>query len=126
MQFDPARLAAALRADNAAFREALDAVALEQRKAETTLEAKNARLADAKRINAACGRIYEGFFLLADRADLLDRFRRALRRGTRRGASSTGDASPVPGAGQAQDGEPSQDDEPPQDGEPDGEVFEAG
>ena len=96
LQFDPGRLAAELSSDNAAFRAALDAVALEQRKAETTLQAKEARLADAKRIDAACGRIYEGFFLLADRADLLDRFRRAVRRGNRRGAAGTGDARIAP------------------------------
>ncbi len=113
LQFDPAALVSELRTDNAAFRQALDAVALQQRKAETSLEAKNARLDDAKRIDAACGRIYDGFFLLADRADLLDRFRRALRRSTRRAASSTGDPSPETEDG-SQDGEPDSDsdDEP--------------
>ncbi len=112
LQFDPAQLAAELASDNDAFREALDAVALEQRKAETTLEVKNARHAEATRIERACGRIYEGFFLLADRPDLLDRFRRALRRHSRRAAPITDDASPVPDEG------PIQDDEPPQGGEP--------
>ncbi len=104
MQFEPALLASELRTDNAAFRAALDAVALEQRRAETTLEAKDARIAESTRIAAACGRIYEGFFLLADRADLLDRFRRALRRRARRGASSTD----APDGGPPQDGEPSE------------------
>ncbi len=107
--FEPAALASELGIDNAAFREALDAVALEQRKAETTLEARNGRRDDAERIDAACGRIFGGLFLLADRADLLDRFRRALRRVTRRGASSTGDAPP--------DAAPEDGDSPPQDGE---------
>ncbi|MCP3957586.1 MAG: hypothetical protein GY719_07005 [bacterium] len=93
LQFDPARLSSELGADNAAFRLALDAVALEQRKAETTLETRNARLADAKRIDLACRRIYEGFFLLADRPDLLDRLGRALRR-VRRAVSSTSDEPP--------------------------------
>ncbi len=115
LQFDPTALASELRTDNAEFRQALDAVALERRKAETTLEVRNARLADAKLIDAACRRIYEGFFLLADRADLLDRLRRALRRSTRRTASVTGDASPE-SDGQP-DGEP--DTDPPQDDEPD-------
>lgn len=118
LEFDPARLASELGTDNAAFRAALDAVALEQRRAETTLQAKEARLADAKRIDAACGRIYEGFFLLADRADLLDRFRRALRRGNRRRAAASDDASPVPDAGPSEDGDSSEDDEPSEGGEP--------
>ena len=111
VQLDPAQLAAELRSDNAAFREALDAVALEQRKAEASLQVKEARLAESRRIDAACARIYEGFFLLADRADLLERFRRALRRRARRAASDSGDLPPVPEA-------PTQDGEPPQDGEP--------
>ena len=112
LQFDPVALASELRTDNVAFRQALDAVALEQRKAETTLEIKRARLADAERIDQACGRIYEGFFLLADRADLLDRLRRALRRGTRRTASSPGNASPEPNGDPTQDDDPQPDDEP--------------
>ncbi len=112
LQFDPVRLASELKADNVVFRAALDAVVLEQRKAETTLQVKDARIAEAKRIDRACGRIYEGFFLLADRADLLDRLRRALRR-TRRNASTTGDASPAPDGGEpAEDGEPFEDGEP--------------
>ncbi len=115
LQFDPTALASELRTDNAEFRQALDAVALGRRKAETTLEVKRAGLADAKRIDAAGGRIYEGFFLLADRADLLDRLRRALRRSTRRTASVAGDASPE-SDGQP-DGEP--DTDPPQDDEAD-------
>lgn len=110
LQFDPAQLAAELRADNAAFREALDAVALERRKSESTLEVKNARFDESKRIDAACGRIYEGFFLLADRPDLLDRLRRALRR-TRRGASGSGEASP-----EVEAGTPGED-QPPEGGE---------
>ena len=113
LQFDPAKLAAELAADNDAFRQALDAVALEQRKAEATLEVKNARIEEAKRIDAACTRIYEALFLLADRPDLLDRFRRALRRRTRRVASGADDTSPVPDGGAS-----SQNDEPSEDGEP--------
>lgn len=112
LQFDAKQMATELRSDNDAFREALDAVALEQRKAEATLAAKNAAHAEAKRIDAAFARIYEGFFLLADRGDLLEKFLRALRRRTRRGVSGNGDASPEPDAGPPQDGEPSQDDEP--------------
>ncbi len=96
LQFDPALLAAELEVDNTELRQALDAVALEQRKAETTLAAKQLRLDDAERIDDACRRIYEGFLLLADRGDLLDRLRRALRRGTRRSAASTDDGSPEP------------------------------
>ncbi len=130
LQFDPAQLAAELRSDNEAFREGLDAVALEQRKAEATLEVKNARHEEAERIDRACRRIYEGLFLLADRQDLADRLLRALRR-TRRVVSSGGsrgeapasshdEASPVPDDGPPRDGEP------PQDGEPvAGEPFEA-
>lgn len=122
LQFDPATLAAELAADNATFRTALDSVALEQRKAEATQQAKTERLADAKRIDAACSRIYEAFFLLADRADLLDRFRRALRRGTRRRAASTDDGSTAPGT------EPQTGAEPSEVGEPlaAGEATEAG
>jgi hypothetical protein len=106
VQFDPAQLAAELRSDNAAFREALDAVALEQRRAEASLQAKDARLTEATRIDAACARIYVGLFLLADRRDLAARFLRALRR-TRRRASSAGDPSPLPDSGPSPDGEPS-------------------
>ena len=117
LQFDPAQLASELRTDNVAFRAALDDVALEQRKAEASLEVKKARFNDAQRIDRACQRIYEGFFLLADRADLADRFRRALR--ARRGTSSTGDAAtPAPDAEPPLDGEPTQDGEPRQDLEP--------
>ncbi|MCP3956291.1 MAG: hypothetical protein GY719_00410 [bacterium] len=108
LQFDPGRLASELETDNTAFRDALDTVALEQRKAEASLAVKKARLDDAERIDAACGRIYEGFFLLADRADLADRLRRALRRVTRRGAAGTDDTSPEPEADPAEDGEPSE------------------
>ncbi len=112
LQFDPAQLASELASDNDAFREALDAVVLEQRRAETTLEVKNARLAEATRIDRACRRIYEGFFLLADRPDLLDRFRRALRRRTRRATSDAGDAStggePTPSGEPSPGGEPSE------------------
>ncbi len=104
LEFDPAQLASELRTDNAAFRAALDAVALEQRKAEASLKVKNAQIVDAKRIDRACQRIYEGFFLLAGRDDLVDRFRRALR--TRRGASPAPDAT--------QDDEPARGDETPQ------------
>lgn len=118
LQFNPGQLASELRSENDAFREALDAVALEERKAEATLKVKDTLIEEAKRIDFACARIYEGFFLLADRRDLLERFRRALRRRLRRGAPSTDDVSPVPD-GPPQDG--------PQDGEPreDGEPFEA-
>jgi hypothetical protein len=121
LQFDPAQLASELRADNEAFRAALDAMALEQRKAEASLKVKNAQVDEAKRIEAACQRIYEGFFLLAGRADLADRFRRALR--TRRGASSADDAAPAPDAGATPDDAPApdgapQDGEPPKGGEP--------
>ncbi len=119
MQFDPVKLASELASDNETFREALDAVVLEQRKAETTLEVKNVRYAEAKRIDRACGRIYEGFFLLADRPDLLDRFRRALRR-TRRAASSPGDASPAPDVGPSPGDESSQDGESSEDGSVEG------
>lgn len=115
LQFNPAQLASELRSDNDAFRQALDAVALEERKAEATLKVKNTRLADSKRLDKACAQIYEGFFLLADRADLLERLRRALRRRARRGASSTDDVSPVP---DAQDGESPRSGEPFED-EPD-------
>ncbi len=107
LQFDPAQLAAELASDNDALREALDAVALEQRKAEATLAAKNARLAEAKRIDMACRRIYEGLFLLADRPDLLERFRRALRRRTRRGAAVPDEAPSAPD-GEPSEGEPSE------------------
>ncbi len=119
LQFDPAQLASELASDNDAFREALDAVVLEQRRAETTLEVKNARLAEATRIDRACRRIYEGFFLLADRPDLLEKFRRALRRRARRAAAPTDDASPVGDASPPLGGEP------PQDGQPSAAVSSA-
>ena len=116
LQFDPARLVAELRSDNDAFREALDAVALEQRKAEASLEVKRERLAASERIDAACRRFYEGFFLMADREDLLDRLRRALRRRARPGSRPDDVAPPEPDPPQD---EPSPDGEPP----PDGEAF---
>jgi hypothetical protein len=117
LQFDPLQLASELRSLNDAFREALDAVAMEERKAEASLEAKNARLADAQRVDAACARIYQGFFLLADRGDLAERFLRALRRRTRRRVSSPGDVTPAPGSGPPPDGPPAPDGPPPA-GEP--------
>ncbi len=118
LQFDPASLASELRTENGAFRAALDAVALEQRKAEASLEVKKARIDDAKRIDAACRRFYEGFFLLAGRPDLADRLARALRRGTRRAAPGTVDAPPSPDAGSGADVEPPEGDEASPGGEP--------
>ena len=79
-QLDAAAQAAALEAKKAALQAALEAVAREEREAQTTLSAKNTALADYDRVFNGVAKMLEGAFILAEMDDFAARVRPSTRR----------------------------------------------
>ncbi len=76
--FDPLQFANELEPLVTALRAAIDAVDLDRRQAEASVEVKRREMADHDLIVRACGRILSGFYLLAGRPDLAERMRTTL------------------------------------------------